>query len=111
KLQMQRVEAICTNIQHANSFLHGLFEVATQGHHLSYRFHFACDLIRNESEFLQVPTRHFYRNVVECRLEVGTCYLSNCVAQFRQGVSQCKLCRDEGQRVSGSLRCKCRATA
>ena len=80
-------------------------------HNLTGSFHlcgqctFCCD------EFIKRQTRDLNDTVVQHRLETCVCFASDGVRDLIQCVAQCDLGCNLGDRITGSLTCKCGRTA
>ena len=96
-------ESVHSLPDHAQAFLDGLLEGASDGHHLSDRFHAGTDFPVYAMEFAQIPAGNLADNVVQRRFEESGCRLGDTVFQFEQAFSQPQFGRDEGERIAGGL--------
>ena len=98
-------------LQRADGFHQRTFKVVADTHHLSGCLHlcsqctFCCD------EFIKWQTRDLNNTVIQHRLEACVCFACDGVRDLIQCVTQCDLGCNLGDRITGSLTCKCRRTA
>ena len=104
-------ESVHALADHAESFLDGLFERASDCHHLTHRLHAGAQLTVYAMELAQVPARNLAHHIVECRLKESRSGFGHRVLQVEQSVAQSQLGSHECQRITRSLRCQRRRTA
>ena len=80
-------EAVHTLTYHAKSFLDGLLEGTSDGHHLAYGLHGATQLTVYAMKLTQVPTGYLTDHVVEGRLEERAGSLGHGVLQVEQPIA------------------------
>ena len=99
------VQSVDADFQATQGFLEGLLEGATNRHHLAYRLHLGGQAAVSRGEFLKCETRNFGNHVVDAWLETrGRRTTRNFVAQFVQGIANCQLGGDFGNRKARRLR-------
>jgi hypothetical protein len=60
-------------------------------------------LLADTRKLLQVPAWHLHHTVIEAGFEAGRCGVGDGIPQLHQGLIECELCSDVGQRVTGRL--------
>ena len=68
---------------HAQAFLNGFLEGASDGHHLAYALHAGAQLVVHAVELGEVPTRNLANDIVEGRFKEGAGGLGDGVFQFK----------------------------
>src|SRR5688572_5167684 len=68
-----RSQSIPTDLQGLTSFLKCFLEISSDSHRLAYGFHLQSELAICSVEFIKVPARYFYNNVVNSRFEISCC--------------------------------------
>ncbi len=104
-------EAVHSLADHAESFLYGLLEGASYGHHLAHRLHARLQLAVHSPELAEVPARYLADHVVERGLEEGRGRFGHGVLQVEESVAQSELGRHEGERIARGLGGEGRRTA
>ena len=99
-------EAMHALANHSESLLQSLLEIASDGHHLSYRLHARAKLLVYTTELGKIPTWNLADHVVEGRLEECAGGACNGILQLKQSIAHSQLCSHESKRIACSLGCK-----
>ena len=84
-------------------FLNGLRETSADGHHFADGFHLKPEGIVGALEFIKVPARHLYDNVVQRGFKIGGSGLGDLVLQLIEREAQGEFGGDLGDRISGGF--------
>ena len=105
------VQAVYANLQASQGFLEGLLEGATNRHHFAHGLHLGGQTAISRREFLERETWNLGDHVVDARLKTrGRCTTGNLVTQLVQGIANCQLGGDFGNRKARRLRRQRRRT-
>ena len=75
-------EAIATNFERLTGFLQCFLKITSDTHGFAYGFHLQAQRTVGTGEFIKIPTRYFYDNVVDSRLKKRGSTSRNRVDEF-----------------------------
>ena len=105
--------AICTqsvsiDFKRLTSLLKGLLEASSNSHYLTNRLHLQSQLAVASREFIKIPSRDFYNDIIQCRLKECRCWFCDLILQLIQMIPNGQLRGDLSNRITCCLRCQCR---
>ena len=93
-------KAVQTLPNHAETFLDGLFESASNCHHFAHRLHGRTQFTVNTTELAEVPTGYLAHYIVEGWLEEGGGGLGDRVLQVEESVAETEFGCNKGERIA-----------
>ena len=99
-------KAVQTLSNHAETFLDGLFEGASNCHHFAHRLHGRTQFTVNTTELAEVPTGYLAHHIVEGWLEEGRGGLGDRVFQVEESVAETEFGCNKGERIARGFRCQ-----
>mmetsp|Transcript_23845 Transcript_23845/g.35223 ORF Transcript_23845/g.35223 Transcript_23845/m.35223 type:complete len:228 (+) Transcript_23845:915-1598(+) len=88
-------------IHHAQCFLEGFLQRASDTHDFTHRLHRTADRSRDALELTHIPSRYLGDNVIQRRFETRLRFLRDLVHHLRHSESQTQLGGHKRQRIPG----------
>ena len=81
-------ETVHALTNHTKALLDGIFEGATDSHHLAHRLHTGTDLAIYAAELTEVPAWEFSHDIVQCWLEESRSIFGDRVLEFEETIAE-----------------------
>ncbi len=88
---------------HADTLLDRLLKGASNGHHLTHRFHTGIDQLGYSLELIQIPAWNLTDYIIQCWFKESRCGFGYGVPKLVQTESQSQFSRHKSQWIAGSL--------
>ena len=96
-------ESVHSLAYHAQAFLYGFLECASDSHYLSDRLHRRTDFALYAVELSKVPTWNLHHHIVKSRLEECRSHLGDGVLKVKKSVAEPEFGGYECKRISGGF--------